>query len=171
MRISFASILKHTVFTIISLLLVVSQTSFFAGIEIFGGRPQAVLLYCLALAFFEGPKTGAVYGVLCGYLLDVVSGGGVYFSAVIYMLVCYIFAYAVELYFNDGYLSYLAMSAVFVLIKQTLDVFVMLAKWADFNFGVTIVKVFLPELIYTLAVSALVYFPVVFLCTRFSREN
>lgn len=170
-RFSLRSVLKHVVYTLILLSLIVAQTTFFGDIEIFGVRPQAVLLFLLALSFFEGAKIGAVYGVIGGYVLDVMSGGGIYFSAVIYMLVCYLASYAVELWFNDSYPSYAAMSAVFVIIKQVVDVFVMLASWSDFNLGQSIVKIFLPELFYTVAVSALVYYPVLLISSGFNREN
>lgn len=171
MRISIHSVVKHAVYSIIMLLIIVAQCAFLGGVEIFGARPQIVLLYVCALAIFEGPRTGAIYGLAGGYLLDIMCGGGIYFSAVIYMIMCYIAAYAVEMFLSDGYVSYIAISAVFLIAKHILDTFVLVATYKGIKFGSVLVSVFLPEFVYTLAVSAVIYFPMMLLCSKFNEDR
>lgn len=170
MRFSINSVLKHILYSVILVAILIIQAVFFAKLEIFGARPQLVLLYVCTLSFFEGARPGAVYGLVGGYLVDVVCGGGVFFSAVVYMLMCYLAAYAVELYFSDGFLPFLAISAVFMIAKHLLDIIAILATYKAFNFFKVLFYTFIPEMLYTLLISAVIFFPVRLLCSAMNKD-
>ncbi len=170
MRLSVNSIIKHFLYSLILVATVIIQVVFFAKLEIFGARPQLVLLYVCTLSFFEGARSGAVYGLIGGYLIDIVCGGGVFFSAVVYMLMCYLAAYAVELYFSDGFLPFLAISTVFMIAKHLLDVAAILTTYKAFDFFKTLFYIFLPETIYTLLAAAVIFFPIRLLCGAMNKD-
>lgn len=170
MRLSANSVLKHFLYSLILLTAIIFQCVFFAKLELFGARPQLVLLFVCTLSFFEGAKSGAVYGLIGGYLLDMVCGGGVFFSAVVYMLMCYLTAYAVEIYFSDGFLPFLAISTVFMIAKHLLDIAAILTAYKSFNFFKTLWYVFLPETLYTLIAAAFIFFPIRLLCSAMNKD-
>lgn len=171
MRFSLNSIFKHFLYSFILITLVIVQSTFFAKLEIFGARPQLVLLFVCTLSFFEGAKSGAVYGFIGGYVLDLICGGGLFFSGVIYMLICYLAAYAVELYFSDEYLPFLAISFAFLIAKHILDVFAIIANYKEINIFKTIFYIFLPETLYTLLLSAFIFFPIRLLCAKLNKDS
>ncbi len=170
MRISLHSVIKHAIYTLALIAAVIIQCAFLDKVRILGARPQIVLLYVLAISFFETARVGAIYGAVGGYILDIACGGGAFFSAVIYMLICYLASYAVELYLSDGYLPFLASSAVFMISKHILDTFVLISNYSGLNFGKTVLTIFLPETLYTLVLSAAIYYPVMLMCTRLNRD-
>ncbi len=170
MRFSASSLLKHFLYSVILVAIVIIQAVFFAKLEIFGARPQLVLLFVCTLSFFEGARSGAVYGLIGGYLVDVVCGGGVFFSAVVYMLMCYLAAYAVELYFSDGFFPFLAISTVFMIAKHLLDIIAILTTYKSFNFFKSLWYTFLPETLYTLLAAAFIFFPIRLLCSAMNKE-
>ena len=170
MRLSVNSVLKHLLYSVILVITVILQAVFFAKLEIFGARPQLVLLFVCTLSFFEGPKSGAIYGLIGGYIIDIISGGGVFFSAVIYMIMCYLAAYAVELYFSDGFLPFLAISTVFMIAKHLLDIAAILTAYKQITFFKTLLYVFIPETLYTLLVAAFIFFPVRLLCSAMNKD-
>lgn len=66
------------------------QTVIFAGMSVFGWRPDVVLVTVVAFALADGPRTGARYGFTAGLASDLLSVTGlVGMGALVYLLVGY----------------------------------------------------------------------------------
>jgi rod shape-determining protein MreD len=55
---------------LVAVLAVVLQTTLFADLRLFGVAPDLPLVLVIAVAYREGPQTGAVYGFWCGLAID-----------------------------------------------------------------------------------------------------
>jgi rod shape-determining protein MreD len=62
--------------TLIAVAAMLVQTVVLPGFDVFGWRPDLVMLTVVAFGLADGPETGARYGFGAGLLLDLVSGTG-----------------------------------------------------------------------------------------------
>lgn len=169
MRSTVHPVWKHVIYSAILVFLVIAECTFMRKLAIFGAVPRLVVLYVCALAFFDGAKIGGIYGAVGGYLFDVLCGGGIYYSAAICFVMCWLIAYAVELWFSHSYISYLVCASAFLAVYSIADLFVMAASYSQLDVGNALLCVTLPVLLYSLAVSAVIYFPISLLCASFDR--
>jgi rod shape-determining protein MreD len=83
--------LRALVWVAVLLTALLLQTVVFAGLTVFGWRPDLVVVTVVAFALAEGPDTGLRYGFVAGLAVDLLAGAGlVGVSALVYLLVGYL---------------------------------------------------------------------------------
>jgi len=119
--------------------------------------PNLILILCISIGLMRGRKSGLWTGFLSGILIDMFYGSVFGFYALVYMYIGFLSGYAHRICYDDD-----------------LKVPVMLAGCADllYNFGVYFlqfllrgrlglstyfVRIILPELFYTVFLTAVVY--------------
>ncbi len=149
--------LKWTAYGLILLTALLFQSSPRLFPEIGGGRPVLLLPLAVAISMFEGPVGGAAAGAAAGFLWDLFSDRLFGFNALILMLLCCGCGLLVRLLVRNNLLSAMLMITASVGIQGVLDWFFnhVLAFQAEPAY--TLLHILLPNALYTLALSPLLY--------------
>lgn len=145
---------------IIGVLIIISfllQTSIFPFFPFFGAVPNIILLLVVSIAIINGSIPAMLAGFLCGLLIDLMYGGALGVYAFFYMFLGYINGYFHVLFFAEA--SFLPLIIVFVndCIYHILTYLIFFLPQRKWNFFFYLRKNILPELIYTVIISLIMY--------------
>ncbi len=120
--------------------------------------PNLLLILVVSHAYMRGPMTGLLLGMFGGLLVDFMSGSYIIgVDALILMLIGYFIGYTNKYYANDDYTFPLVIITVSDLAYGFLFyVFEFLLR-GRLNFLYYLRRLILPEIIYTVVVSILLY--------------
>lgn len=146
------------VYTIEIILCFVLQTAMFHYISLADIMPNFLLILVVSYAYMRGPMTGLGLGLFSGLLVDLMSGSyiiGIY--ALIYMIIGYFIGFTYKYYSNDDYTLPIAIIAVSDFIYGFLFYVVEFLLRGRLNFLFYLIRMIVPEIIYTVAVSVILY--------------
>ncbi len=147
------------------------QSTVFWNIRLAGVRPNLLVVVVVLTAYMRGQTDGLFTGLACGLLIDMVYGGPLGLYGVVLMLVGYLVGYANYINFNDDF--------TVPLVLVGLGDFVYSFAYYAFEFllrGRTnlpyyFMRIMLPEMVYTLAVSVVMLKLMHSLEKRLSKEK
>ena len=120
--------------------------------------PNLIIILVAATAYMRGKTTGMLLGLFSGLLVDLIYGNyiiGLY--ALIYMLLGYLIGFTNRYYSNDDYTLPIVIIGVSDLIYGfSYYIFEFLLR-GRLNLLYYFRRIILPEIIYTVAVSVLLY--------------
>ena len=119
--------------------------------------PNLLLILCVSMGLMRGRKSGLWTGFFCGLLVDLFYGSVFGFYALIYMYIGFISGYAFRSFYDDDLKVPLFLVAGTDLLYN-LSVYglqFLLRGRMDFLFYVR--RVIIPEMIYTVVVTLVVY--------------
>ncbi len=133
------------------------QSTVFQALSIAGVVPNLLLIVTVAAGYMHGRINGIYVGLACGLLVDICYGDIIGLFGLMYMCIGYINGYAHKIYFRDDY----TMPIILVSISDLLYgffyyVFLFLLR-NRLNFFFYLKRIILPELIYTVVVSIVLY--------------
>lgn len=133
------------------------QSTVFQALSIAGVVPNLLLIVTVAAGYMHGRKNGIYVGLACGLLVDICYGDIIGLFGLMYMCIGYLNGYAHKVYFRDDY----TMPIILVSISNLLYgffyyVFLFLLR-NRLNFFFYLRRIILPELIYTVVVSIVLY--------------
>ena len=131
-------------------------------------KPLPLIPMAAMIAFFEGPRMGGAFGFACGALCDWLSAHTVTYYAAALMLFGAALGVLIEYSMRRNILSAMFVSIVTVVPVQAVfaAMFILLPGRAGFT---DVIAVTLPEILYTLALTPLLYFPAKFIRRRFGE--
>ena len=141
---------KYAAYAALMLFLYVLQTTP-RLFSILGVRPNLVIPAAVCIAVLEGAFAGGVYGALAGIPL---FG----FSAVILMPACVAAGLLVTYLLRPGMINYVLLLAGVLLTRGLLDFLLNYVMWGYDSVWMVFVYGTLPGIIYSAAVSPLVYY-------------
>ncbi|MBM7583063.1 rod shape-determining protein MreD [Caldicoprobacter guelmensis] len=147
------------VWVIVSILVgnLIVQATLFPFIELYGVKPDSLMILVVSFALLSGNPTSAVVGLGGGLLQDFLFGKGVGFYALQYMLV----GYLVGLVYGRVFTDKLFVPVFFVSVSTILrGLFVFLWMYfagLDVSLYWLSLKTILPEAIYTVILTPIVY--------------
>ena len=134
------------------------QSTMYDFISLAEIMPNVLLILVVSSAYMRGRMTGLLLGLFCGLLLDLSTGAyvvGLY--ALMYMLIGYFIGYTHKVYSNEDYTLPIIIIAVSDLIYGFFFyVFEFLLR-GRLNVFYYFRRIILPEIIYTVAVSIILY--------------
>lgn len=119
--------------------------------------PNLLIVITSSIGFMRGKKEGMLTGFMAGLLIDLFFGSYLGFQAFIYMIIGYGNGYFQRLFFDEDIklpLILIGCSEFVYGITIFVTGFLLRAK---FNFGYYLLNVILPELVYTLLATLLIY--------------
>lgn len=120
--------------------------------------PNLIIILVAATAYMRGKTTGMLLGLFSGLLIDLIYGNyiiGLY--ALIYMLLGYCIGFTNRYYSNDDYTLPIVIIGVSDLIYSfSYYIFEFLLR-GRLNLLYYFRRIILPEIIYTVAISVLLY--------------
>ncbi len=148
---------KITVFLIISICFLLQCTLFqvlsFASIS-----PNLLIVATSSFGFMRGRKEGMWIGFFCGLLLDIFFGSVIGFYALVYAYIGYINGLFRKSFFPDDIkLPLFLISASDFSYNILVYLFLFFLR-GRFQFGYYLLHIILPELVYTILITIVLYF-------------
>lgn len=148
-----ADVGKYALYAVMSLFLILVETTFFARFRPFGASPDILIVAVAAIALFEGGRAGAIFGVTVGFVADALGGVGVILLPLAYMLVGYFCGVIATDYYRRSWLLFLIFDVSAAVFRMLVSFFYMLLMWHSLDISAVIADVLIPEFISTLVVS------------------
>jgi rod shape-determining protein MreD len=121
-------------------------------------RPLMLIVAAVVIAMFAGPHTGGFAGFICGMICDWISVYTVTYYTVALMLVCIALGIIADYSMRKTLLSAYFLSIIVLVITQMLFVAVFLLLYRRASVW-AFVYVTTPEILYSLMLLPLIYFP------------
>ena len=152
--------MRRAVYYILLILLAfMLQTNVFQAIKLIDATPNLLLIITFCYGFIRGPIDGMLIGFFSGLLLDLFFGTTIGFYALVYTIIGFTNGEVSRIFYTE----FIDMPIVLCLINDLVYslyvyVFSFLLKGVT-NFMFYLKGVILPELIYTVVITFIIYKP------------
>lgn len=146
---------------IISVLLIIIcfllQTTVFKGLAFGGIVPNLMIVLTASFGFMRGEKTGLFMGFFCGLLCDIFFGSVLGLNAMVYMYIGYANGKFNRIFYPDDIKLPLGLILVSDFVYGFLYYIILFLMRGRFQISYYIVHIILPEAVYTILVTLLLY--------------
>jgi len=151
------SVVKLALYLLLILLAFVAQF-IMPPLIIWNVRPLLLVAAAVVIAMFAGPHIGGAAGFACGLMCDWISSFTITYYTVALMLAGIVIGVIADYSMRKTLLSAYFLAIIVLVIVQTLFVamFLLVYRRAD---SWALVHVTIPEILYSLALLPLLYFP------------
>jgi len=135
----------------------VLQSTLMKWIALGNVAPNLLIIITAAYGFMRGKKSGLLVGFFCGLLTDIFFGEVIGFYALIYMYIGYGNGFFHRIFFKEDIklpLFLIALSDLFYGFVVYVLLFLLRGRFA---FGYYMTNVILPEMIYTIVLTFILY--------------
>ena len=159
--------LKWAIYTVIVLLTAVFQgTPHFLPV-ITSVMPLIVIPCVITIAMFEGETAGAAFGIFGGLLWDIENGRVFGFNAFFLMLMCVLVSLLIQNLFRNTIVSCVLFCACAAFIQQVVTWFFFVYLAGSEQFLVSLFRIILPTVAYTVLFELLFYFLIKYINKKF----
>lgn len=147
-------------FITIGLLIVICfilQSTVFQVLALANVVPNLLVIVTAAIGYMRGRKEGLVTGLVCGLLVDMAYGDVIGLYGMIYMFVGYLNGLCNKVYYRDEITIPIILVGVSDLIYSILFYLFGFLLRNRLNLFFYFRRIMLPELVYTVAISILLY--------------
>lgn len=148
---------KLTVFVIIAVCFLL-QCTLFQTLAIASVSPNLLIVATSSFGFMRGRKEGMWIGFFSGLLLDIFFGNVIGFYALVYAYIGYINGLFRRRFFPDDIKLPLFLIAASDFSYNILVYFFLFFLRGRFRFSFYLLRIILPELVYTILVTIILYF-------------
>ena len=147
--------IKRRISTIIIILLAfLLQTTVFHKLALANVVPNLLLILTVCYSYMRGRTSGEVIGLVCGLMLDMMYGSVIGLYAFIFMTIGFLCGYCQKIYFTDNYILPCVLVGLSDLVYGFYYYITEFLVRGKLHFTFYII---LPELIYTLVISVVVF--------------
>jgi len=133
------------------------QTSVFPFIPIFTTSPNLLLIIVFSMGFIYGQTTGILCGFYAGIMMDMFYEVPMGFFVLIFIYIGFINGLFTN-YFYDDYLTLpVVLCVISELFYNAIVLFLRYLTTGAVNLGYSLVNIFLPELIFGVMITVLLY--------------
>ena len=153
-------VLKMKRFLVTALIVIAAyllQCTVFSRLELAGIKPNLLVIVTAAFGFMRGSKEGMLVGFVSGLLMDIQFGDVIGLYALIYLVTGYINGLFERLYFDDDIKLPILLIAASEFLYGVIIYFFMFLLRSDFDFLFYLNKIIIPELIYTIGITLILY--------------
>ena len=133
--------------------------------------PDLILCAVIAVAYYEGEKIAAVFGMLSGFALEGVGGVGVSLLPLFYMLVGCVCALLFLRILGKNLGAYMLYVIFFALIRASISIIYIQLSMPDFSLDVAFVHVLFPEYVATVITAPALFFITGAIAGRLNRKG
>lgn len=133
-------------------------------------RPTPLVLFVVCVAMFEGPRIGAAVGIVSGLLWDLYSMREFGFTALQMLFISVMVALLVQWLLRTNFLSGMLLCTCGVLVQMLIEWFFIYVLYMHEEMLPILYSVYLPNALYTIVLSPLMYWLVLGLA-RFLRRR
>ena len=133
------------------------QSTLFVKLKFGAVSPNLMLVVTSSFGFMRGRKSGMAVGAISGLLVDIFWGQLLGFHTLLYTVIGYLNGSFERLFYDeDVKLPIVLISASEFLYGLCIYVFVYMLQ-GDFAFGTYLFSIIIPELVYTILVTLILY--------------
>lgn len=147
------------------------QSTILKVFELGSIRPNLLLVVVTSFGFIRGKKTGMWVGLICGLFADVFWGNLLGFYALIYVIIGYINGSFRRLFYDEDIKLPLALVGMSEMIYGLIVYLCMFMLQGEFNFSYYLFHIILPELVYTVLVTLVLYQIILYFNHRLEEEE
>lgn len=151
--------MRRVIISFISIILLyVLQCTLFKGALLIGGvTPNLLLMFTCIVGFMRGRTSGMLTGFFGGMLIDIMSGGMIGFTPLLFLLAGYFNGMFCKEYTKEQMLLPISLVAMCDFSYGLIYYVVTYLMRNRLNLGYYISTVIMPEMIYTVAVTIFAY--------------
>lgn len=133
--------------------------------------PNLLIIVTASFGFMRGKKEGLFVGFFSGLLIDIFFGDLVGFYALVYMLLGYCNGFFKRIFFaEDIKLPLILITVSDFLYGHIIWIFMFVMR-SRFSYATYLSKIILPELIYTVFVTLILYHIILFMNEKLEAEE
>ena len=133
------------------------QSTIFPSLAFASVQPNFFIIVTASFGFMRGRKEGMAVGVICGILADVFWGNTIGFYILLYAVIGYLNGMFKRLFYDDDIKLPLLLIGGSEFIYGGVICFCEYILKGDFSFGTYLIHIILPELVYTILTTLIVY--------------
>ena len=137
------------------------QSTIFGRLTFSGIRPNLLIAVTASIGFMRGRKEGMGVGFICGLLVDIFWGGLIGFYALIYTVIGYMNGSFQRMFYEDD---------IKLIYSMIVYVCLFMLK-GEFEFIWFLEHVMLPELVYTILVTLVLYQIILHINRKLEKEE
>lgn len=147
------------------------QSTILKTFELGSIRPNLLLIVVTSFGFIRGKKTGIWVGVICGLFADVFWGNLLGFYTLIYVIIGYINGSFRRLFYDEDIKLPLALVGMSEIIYGLIVYLCMFMLQGEFDFAYYLFHIILPELVYTVLVTLVLYQIILYFNHKLEKEE
>ena len=147
------------------------QTAVFPALEIAGIKPSLMMIVTASFGFMRGPREGMLVGLFAGLLTDTQSGDMIGFYALIYLVTGYVNGLFEQIYFDEDIKLPLFLITGSDLVYGLVVYILTFLLRSDFNFLYYLNRIIIPEAIYTIVITLIIYPLLLFINHKLEAEE
>lgn len=132
------------------------QNSIFPLIPFLSAAPNLLLIFTFSLGFIHGKEAGLIYGLFAGLLLDLFSGPFGFYT-LLFIYIGYVNGICTKYYYEDYITLPLILSIVNELVYNLYIYVFRFFVRKRLNFGFYFWDIMIPEIIFTVVTTLLLY--------------
>ena len=133
------------------------ETTVFPHLALASVIPNTLVIITSSIGFMRGKREGMIMGFCCGLLKDILGGGLLGFYAFIYMMIGFGNGFFKRVFYDEDVKLPIALISVSeFLYSIAVYAFLFMLK-SDFKFGYYLGHIIMPELVYTILVTLVLY--------------
>ncbi len=148
---------RRAVFALLVIVCFILQCTVFQALAMAGISPNLLLIVTSSLGFMRGEKEGMAVGFFSGLLMDIFFGSLFGFYALLYMFLGYGSGLFHMMFYDEDIKMPMVWIALSELVYGFSVYFFMFLMRSKFAFGFYFTHVILPELVYTVVVTLVMY--------------
>lgn len=148
---------RKAVIAVLIILCFILQCTVFQALALAGISPNLLLIVTTSLGFMRGEKEGMAVGFFCGLLTDIFFGSLFGFYALLYMFLGYGSGLFHMMFYDEDIKLPMVWIALSELVYGLSVYFFMFLMRSKFDFGFYFTHIILPELVYTVALTLVMY--------------
>lgn len=134
-------------------------------------KPNLLLIIIAAFGFMRGPKEGALVGFFLGLMNDIQFSDVIGFYALIYLVIGYVNGLFQQMYYDEDIRLPLYLTAASEFVYGIIIYLLQFLLRSQFNFLYYLGHIIIPEIIYTIVVTLVLYPAVRFINHKLEAEE
>lgn len=149
--------IKYCIYGVILFLLYIIQISPYRLVDILNVTPELVLPALILIAMYDGEKVGALSALVVGLVYDS-SSKVTGFNTILFIVFTFFTGVLIATQLKRNIISAIVLCSSAVLLQNLLTYFFFFGIAGSGNFILALKTIILPKLIYTLFISAILYY-------------
>ena len=148
---------KNILSAVLIVVFFVLQTTIFRTLAIGSIVPNILIILTASSGFMRGKKTGLLVGFFSGLLIDIFFGEAIGFYALIYMYIGFANGFFERIFYPEDIKLPMILITISDLSYGLICYILTFLLRSRFQFGYYFVHIILPEMVYTIAVTIILY--------------
>lgn len=162
---------RISICAVIILVCFLLETTIFQKLALASVIPNTLIIVTSSFGFMRGKKEGLLIGFACGFLKDMMCGNLVGFYALIYMLIGYANGFFKSVFYDEDIKLPIGLITASELIYGLVIYVCMFLLKSDFHFVYYFEHIIMPELIYTIVATIVLYQLILHINRKLEKEE